>query len=133
MDALQLNEFAAAKSVGAEDAPFIPALSTGSQPSSQGSQLAPVNDHISGDFIADNSVPNIDYPHHIAPVGTPGSQQQTVLPTAQVAPWISVPPCKGSKPIPKSFGIGITGDTGTGAVLNTPSKNNRRPRLFTAS
>ena len=128
MNSEELNKWAGGKRHGTNTSPLIRQLQTGTMPQGQGSVLAPIN-ITPGDAIATNAVPFVDYPQHVAPVGTPGRQNLLAAPTAQTPPWISVPLCAQSRTIIKSTGIGVSGNA-AGSVLNLPSK--AQPRLFTA-
>jgi hypothetical protein len=125
MNAEQINAWAAGKKGGTNKSPLIRQLQTGTMPAGQGSSLAPVN-NAPVDAYLTNAVPFVDYPQHVAPVGTPGRQNLTAAPTAQVAPWISVPLCAQNRTVQKSSGIGVSG--GGANTLNLPSKT-VRPRL----
>jgi hypothetical protein len=127
MNSEQINAWAGSKKSGVNKSPFIRQLQTGTMPLEQGSSVVPVNAAPVDTYLT-NAVPFVDYPQHVAPVGTPGQQNLRAAPTAQVAPWISVPLCAQGRIIPKASGIGFLGDTPTS--LNLPSKG--RPRLFTA-
>jgi hypothetical protein len=128
MNSEQINKWAGSKASGVNKSPLIRQLQTGTMAIGQGSSIAPVNTAPS-DAIVTNAVPFVDYPQHVAPVGTPGRQNQRALPTAQVAPWISVPLCAQGRTIPKASGTGFLGGK-SASVLNLPSKG--RPRLFNA-
>src|SRR5271168_3235883 len=128
MNSIQLNQWAGAKKSGLNKSPLIRQLQTGTMPQGQGSTLAPINTAPVDDYLT-NAVPFVDYPQHVAPVGTPGRQNLRAAPTAQTPPWISVPLCAQGRTVIKSSGIGVSG-SGAGSVLNLPSK--ARPRLFTA-
>jgi hypothetical protein len=128
MNSEQLNKWAGTKYHGSNKSPLIRQLQTGTVAGGQGSSLAPVAD-VGPDYIITNAVPFVDFPQHVAPVGTPGRQNLHNLPTAQIAPWISVPLCAhGVRPV-KSANIGLTG--GSSSVLNLPSK--RVPKSFNVS
>jgi hypothetical protein len=131
MNATQLSAWAAGKKNGTNKSSLIRQLQTGSMPPGQGSSLAPVNVAPVDTYLT-NAVPFVDYPQHIAPVGTPGRQNLRNAPTAQTPPWISVPLCSQGRPVPKHVGLGVSG-SGGGAVLNLPSKSGHAPRLFTAA
>jgi hypothetical protein len=136
MNALQLNEFEALKTSGRVRAPRIGQLSIGTMPAGQGSAIATVND-TPDDAVVGQAVPFVEggYPQHLAPPETPGVQHQSVLPSAQVAPWISVPACAlGSHGRPKPThqpAIGL--HPSSGSQLNLPSKPKGAPKLFTAA
>lgn len=129
MNAEQINAWATGKKNGTNVSPLIRQLQTGTMPSGQGSSLAPVNDAPVDAYLT-NAVPYVDYPQHVAPVGTPGRQNQHNLPTAQTPPWISVPLCAQGRSVVRATGIGVSG-SGSGSVLNLPSK--AHPRLFTTA
>jgi hypothetical protein len=131
MNAEQLSAWAAGKKNGTNRSSLIRQLQTGTMAPGQGSSLAPVNNAPTDSYLT-NAVPFVDYPQHIAPVGTPGRQNLRNAPTAQTPPWISVPLCSAGRVQPKSAGIGVVGG-GSGAHLNLPSKSGHAPRLFTAS
>lgn len=124
MNSEQLNAWAATKFNGDNKAPRIAQLQTGTMPAGQGSTLAPVN--LTNDEAFNlNAVPFVDggYPQHIAPPNTPGRQHLRVAPTAQVAPWVSVPACAAARPPVKKEPIGLVGNH-----LSLPSP---KPRGFT--
>jgi hypothetical protein len=130
MDGVQLSAWAMGKKNGTNKSPLIRQLQTGSMPPGQGSSLAPVNAAPVDTYLT-NAVPFVDYPQHIAPVGTPGRQNLHNAPTAQTPPWISVPLCSNGRTVPKRVGLGVSG--AGAAVLNLPSKSVNPPRFFTVA
>jgi hypothetical protein len=132
MNSVQLNAWAGSKHSGVNKSPLIRQLQTGTMPAGQGSSIAPVN-MAPVDAYLTNAVPFVDYPQHVAPVGTPGRQNQRNLPTAQTPPWISVPLCaQGNmgRGLKRPTPLGILGG-GAGNSLNLPSKN--KPIYFTVA
>ena len=129
MNAIQLNQWAGSRASGRNLSPLIRQLQTGTMPAGQGSTVAPVNTAPVDAYLT-NAVPFVDFPQNVAPVGTPGRQNLMAAPTAQVAPWISVPLCAQGRVIKKAAGVGLLGG-GAASHLNLPSKHS--PRLFTAA
>jgi hypothetical protein len=121
MDAFELNQFHANKASGAIVSRWVPQLSTGTQPPGQGSSVAPSLPETMQ--VSDNEVPFVPggYRHHLAPMGTVGTQDQTSKPENQVANWVSVgsEACARMKKHPGQA-IGLT-PQGMGS-LNMPGK-----------
>lgn len=138
MNAAQLNAWAADKKAGRIKSSFVPQLTTGSMPSSQASAVAPVN-VTPADLVAANAIPFVPggYPAHLADPSNPGVQWQRQHPSAQPAPWVSVPVCaQTGRKIEPAHGVGLTPHgsgnlnfSGTSAAKNAP----RKTTLFTAA
>jgi hypothetical protein len=115
-----LNTFAAMKTAGyRRPISFIPALDTGTMPQSQASAVSPVN-ITPNDKVISNAVPFVEggYPNHLAPVGTPSTQNQRYRGVNFApAPWVQVPSCAATQILQKSPGLAFKGQNFSGASL----------------
>lgn len=110
MNATQLNDFQ--NRGNAARSSFVPALTTGTQPTAQGSSVSyplPVDT-----VVAQNAVPT--------PNGLPWTtiqDQRYPVTTFATPPWVSVPSCLANKPKPQARGLGLI--TPGIASLNMPA------------
>lgn len=110
MNATQLYDFANNR---AKDSSFVPSLTTGTQPDSQGSSISfALPDDV---VVAQNAVPT---PYGL-PWRTHQNQKYPVTANAS-APWVAVPACNANKAKPQARGMGLA--SSSIASLNLPGK-----------
>jgi len=109
MDALALNNFHAMGQHKVTD--FVPQLTTGTQPPSQGSILAPVADII----VPRQAIPG---PPNGLPWMTHQNQNYPVT-TFAPPPWVSIPSCSVNRIIPKVPPLGLSPTAPINTKVNT--------------